>query len=51
MSPHSPWIMHPFNGVFFACFALFLLLLVLAGVLLRGRSERTKRSCWSRPAF
>ena len=43
MSPHSPWIMHPFNGVFFACFALFLLLLVLAGVLLGGRSERTKK--------
>ena len=44
MSPHSPWIMHPFNGVFFACFALFLLLLVLAGVCLRGCSERTKKT-------
>ena len=28
MNSHSPWIIHPFNGVFFACFALFLLLLV-----------------------
>ena len=44
MNPHSPWIMHPFNGVFFACFALFLLLLVLAGVCLRGKSERTKKT-------
>ena len=44
MNPHSPWIMHPFNGVFFACFALFLLLLVLAGVCLRGCSERTKKT-------
>ncbi len=44
MTSHSPWIMHPFNGVFFACFALFLLLLALAGVLLRGKSERTKKT-------
>ena len=44
MNSHSLWIMHPFNGVFFACFALFLLLLALAGVLLRGKSERTKKT-------
>ena len=43
MNPHSPWIIRPFNGVFCACFALFLLLLALAGVMLRGKSERTKK--------
>ena len=44
MNPHSPWIIRPFNGVFCVCFALFLLLLALAGVLLRGKSERTKKT-------
>ena len=44
MNPHSPRIMHPFNSVFFACFALFLLLLALAGVILRGKSERAKKT-------
>ena len=44
MNDHSPWIIHPFNGVFFACFALFLLLLALAGAVLRGKSERTKKT-------
>lgn len=44
MNSQGPWIMHPFNGVFFAFFALFLLLLVLAGVCLRGKSERTKKT-------
>ena len=44
MNSQGPWIMHPFNGVFFAFFALFLLLLVLAGVCLRGCSERTKKT-------
>ena len=44
MNSQGPWIMHPFNGVFFACFAPFLLLLVLAGVCLRGKSERTKKT-------
>ena len=43
MSPQSPWIIHPFNGVFLACFALFLLLLIVSGLLLRGKSERTKK--------
>ena len=36
--------MHPFNGVFFAYFALFLLLLALTGLILRGKSERTKKT-------
>ncbi len=44
MNPHSPWIIHPFNGVFFACFALFLMLLIVSGLLLRGKSERTKKT-------
>ena len=44
MNSHSPWIMHPFNGVFFAYFALFLLLLALTGLILRGKSERTKKT-------
>ena len=44
MNPHSPWIIHPFNGVFFACFALFLLLLIIAALLLRGKSDRAKKS-------
>ena len=44
MNSQGPWIMHPFNGVFFACFALLLLLLVLAGVCLRSKSERTKKT-------
>ena len=43
MQPNSDfWIMKPLNPLFLAVFAAFLLLLVLASVLLRGRSERTK---------
>ena len=44
MNSHSPWIIRPFNGVFLACFALFLLLLILSGLLLRGKSDRTKKT-------
>ena len=36
------WILRPFNGVFFTVFALFLLLLIGASLLLRGKSERTR---------
>ena len=36
------WIVKPLNPLFLAVFAAFLLLLVLASVLLRGRSERTR---------
>ena len=37
------WIMRPFNTLFFLVFAAFLALLIAASLLLRGRSERTKR--------
>ena len=38
------WIMRPFNTLFLVVFAAFLLLLILASLLLRGKSERTKRT-------
>ncbi len=39
----SFWIMHPFNGLFCAVFALFLALLAAASPILRRKSERTRR--------
>ncbi len=36
--------MSPFNGVFLVTFAAFLLLLVAASLLMRGKSERTKQA-------
>ena len=43
MQPNSDfWIMRPLNPLFLAVFAAFLLLLVLASVLLRGKSEKTR---------
>ncbi len=44
MLEQSRWIIRPFNGVFLACFALFLLILIAAGLALRGRSERVKKT-------
>ena len=46
------WIFRPFSPVFFLITALFLLVLVAASLLLRGRSERTKAlviscACWA----
>ncbi len=38
------WIMHPFNLLFCLCFAAFILLLVIASLLLRGRSEKTRQT-------
>ena len=38
------WIMRPFNTLFIVVFLGFLLLLVLASVLLRGKSEKTKEA-------
>ena len=38
------WIVHPFNTVFLIAFAAFLALLVFASLLLRGKSEKTKRT-------
>ena len=37
------WIMQPFNKLFFIVLAAFLLLLAVAGLLLRGKSEKLKR--------
>ena len=37
------WIMRPFNTLFLIIFAAFILLLVIASLLLRGKSERTRR--------
>ena len=38
------WIMTPFSTVFFLTFAGFLLLLIAASLLLRGKSEKTKQT-------
>ncbi len=38
------WIMRPFNTLFIVVFAVFLALLVLASLLLRGKSDRAKRT-------
>ena len=44
MHPNSEfWIIRPFNMVFLACFAAFLLLLVIASLALRKKSERTRQ--------
>ena len=37
------WIMKPFNGLFFATFAAFILILVVASLIMRKRSDRAKR--------
>ena len=37
------WIMRPFNGLFLAVFGAFILILIAASLLLRGRSDRTRR--------
>ena len=36
------WIMRPFNTLFFLVFAVFILLLIAASILLRKKSERTR---------
>ena len=43
MEKSSFWIMNTFNPLFFACFALFIALLVVASLILRKRSEKTKK--------
>ena len=40
----SFWVIRPFNGVFCAVGAAFLALLIAAGLLLRRKSERTRRA-------
>ncbi len=43
MSQESFWIMRTFNPLFFACFAFFIALLAIASLILRNRSEKTRR--------
>ena len=43
MTSSERWIMRPFNGVFCAVFAAFLLLLALASHYLRRKDDRTRR--------
>ena len=38
------WVIRPFNAVFCGVFAAFLILLTAASLLLRGKSDRTKRT-------
>ena len=42
------WIMRPFNTLFLIVFAAFLALLILASLLLRGKSEKAKRTVLDR---
>ncbi len=43
MSQDSFWIMRTFNPLFFATFAAFIALLVVASLLVKNRSEKTKK--------
>lgn len=43
MTHGSFWIMKTFNPLFFACFAFFIALLVVASLILRKRSEKAKK--------
>ena len=38
------WILRPFNTLFWLVFGFFLLLLAVASLLLRGKSEKTKQT-------
>ena len=38
------WILRPFNALFFGVFAAFLLLLAIASLLLKGKSEKTRQA-------
>ena len=40
----APWAMTPFNALYLTVFACFILLLVAASLLLRGKSERAKKT-------
>ena len=42
MANESLWVLTPFNKVFNLVFALFILILILASLLLRGKSEKTR---------
>lgn len=41
---NSFWIMKPFSPLFFTVFGVFLLILILASLYLRGKSEETRRT-------
>ena len=43
MEKESFWILHSFGPLFWALFAGFILLLVAASLLLKNRSEKTKK--------
>ena len=43
MTKESFWIMRTFNPLFFACFAFFIALLVVVSLILKNRSDKTKR--------
>lgn len=44
MRPQSDfWVMRPFSAVFFLCLGAFLLLLIIASIALRRKSERTRQ--------
>lgn len=43
MTKESFWIMRTFNPLFFAAFGAFILLLVIASLILKNRSEKTKK--------
>ncbi len=43
MSQETFWIMRSFNPLFFASFAAFIALLIIASLILKNRSEKTKR--------
>ncbi len=40
----GPWVMTPFNALYCITFACFLLLLAAASLLLRGKSEKAKKT-------
>ena len=44
MANSNVLVIRPFNTVFFITFAVFLLLLVIASILLKGKSERAKKT-------
>ncbi len=44
MPKENFWILRPFNAVFLCCFALFIALLVVSSLILRNKSEKTRRT-------
>ena len=44
MQTESFWVLRPFNPVFLCCFAFFVALLVVSSLILRNKSEQTRRT-------